>query len=256
VKAEFGVYGGSGFYSLIKDAEEIRVDTPYGAPSDALTLGEIAGRTVAFLPRHAKNHSIPPHKINYRANAWAFKSLGIKRVIGPCAAGSLQKEVPPGTFVVCDQIVDFTKGRDYTLFDGPEVKHLVSGDPYCPELRAAAVQAGHKLGLSIREKGTVVVIEGPRFSTRAESRFYSAQGWEVINMTQSPEAFLCAEAGMCYANISLITDYDAGFEGMAPVSHEEVLRVFVANNEKLKSLVVEMIKAAPEKQACACAKRI
>ncbi len=256
MRADIGVFGGSGFYSLLEEPEEVRVDTPFGEPSDAVMLGEMAGRRVAFIPRHDRNHSLPPHKINYRANAWAFKELGVKQVIGPCAAGSLQKEVAPGTFVVCSQIADFTKGREYTLFDGPEVKHLTSAEPYCPVMRGVAVKAAKKLGIPVRDGGTVVVIEGPRFSTRAESRFYSSQGWEVINMTQSPEAFLCAEAGMCYCNVSLITDYDVGLEGMKPVSHEDVIRVFNENNGKLKKLLKEMIAGLPKKPECGCGKRI
>lgn len=253
--ADIGIFGGSGFYSLLKEAHEVRLETPFGSPSDAVTLGEIAGKRVAFMPRHGHNHSIPPHKINYRANAWAFKELGVKRVIGPCAAGSLQKKVGPGTFVVCDQIVDFTKDREYSLYDGPEIKHLAAADPYCPEMRPFVVEAARKLGIPVKDKGTVVVIEGPRFSTRAESRFYSSQGWEVINMTQSPEAFLCLEAGMCYCNISLITDYDVGLEGMNPVSHEEVLRVFNENNEKLKSLIHELVGRLPVERGCGCANK-
>ncbi len=251
-KAGIGVFGGSGFYSLLENPEEIRVDTPFGDASDAVMLGEMSGRKVAFIPRHGRNHSLPPHKINYRANAWAFKELGVKRVIGPCAAGSLQKEVPPGTFVVCDQIADYTKGREYTLFDGPEVKHLTAADPYCPEMRRVAVKSAEKLGIPVRDGGTVTVIEGPRFSTRAESRFYSSQGWEVINMTQSPESFLCREAGMCYCNVSLITDYDVGLQGMKPVSHEEVLKVFKENNEKLKGLINEMVAGLPEVECKEC----
>ncbi len=254
-KADIGIIGGSGFYSLLEDAHEVRLETPYGSPSSAITIGEIAGKHIAFLPRHGLKHELPPHKINYRANAWAFKELGVKRVIGPCAAGSLQKEVEPGTFVVCDQIADYTKGREYTLYDGPEVKHLAAADPYCPEMRPIAVEAARKLNIPVKDKGTVVVIEGPRFSTRAESRFYAAQGWEVINMTQSPEAFLCLEAGMCYCNISLITDYDVGLEGMTPVSHAEVLRVFNENNEKLKSLIHELVENLPEERSCNCANK-
>jgi 5'-methylthioadenosine phosphorylase len=237
-RAEIGVFGGSGFYHL-DGAEEIMVDTPYGAPSDSITLATIGGKRVAFMPRHGKQHQIPPHMINYRANLWAMKELGVTRVIGPCAAGSLQPHVRPGDFVICDQFVDRTSGRKDTFYDGP-VDHTYL---YCRPLLSGAEQTGCRegqeaLGITVHETGTVVVIQGPRFSTRSESRWYGSQGWEVINMTGYPECVLARELGMCYVNISLITDYDAGLEGrpgIAPVTHEAVIEVFNQNNDKLRS---------------------
>jgi len=239
-RAEIGVFGGSGFYAFLDKVEEVKVETPYGAPSDRIALAEVHGRRVAFLPRHGREHSLPPHKIPYQANLWAMRSLGVKRIIAPTAAGSLQPDVHPGDFVVCDQFVDRTSGRDDTFFDGPEVKHISSAYPYCPQLRKIAIEAARSLGINVHERGTVVVIQGPRFSTVSESRWFSGMGWEVINMTQYPECYLARELGICYANISLVTDYDAGLEGrddISPVSHDEVLKVFNANNEKLKNLL-------------------
>ncbi len=183
---KIGVFGGSGFYSLLDHAEKIKVDTPYGPTSDLITIGEVEGKKVAFLPRHGEKHSLPPHKIPYRANLWAMKELGVERIIGPCAAGSLQPHVKIGDFVISDQIVNRTYRREDTFYDGPVVTHVSFADPYCPELRKIAIESAKKLNLPHHERGTVVVIEGPRFSTRAESKFYSSQGWEVINMTQYP----------------------------------------------------------------------
>ncbi len=209
-RAEIGVIGGSGFYELLEGAEEVSVETPYGPPSDVVTVGEIAGRSVAFIPRHGRRHQWPPHAINYRANIDALKQLGVVRVIGPTAAGSLQPHIRPGEFVVCDQIVDRTSGRRDTFFDGPQTVHVSAADPYCPQLRQVAWEVLEGLELPAHRSGTVVVIQGPRFSTRAESRWFRGAGWEVINMTQYPEAILAREAEMCYVNVSLITDYDVG----------------------------------------------
>ncbi|HEY9688321.1 MAG TPA: S-methyl-5'-thioadenosine phosphorylase, partial [Coleofasciculaceae cyanobacterium] len=248
-KAEIGVFGGSGFYDFIDDAEEVKVETPYGSPSAVITIGTVAGKRVAFLPRHGRDHSLPPHKINYRANVWAFKSLGIKRVICPCAAGSLQKNVKPGEFVFCDQYVDRTNGRADTFFDGPITTHVSAADPYSTELRLLAVEAADQLGIPYHDGGTIVVIQGPRFSTRSESKWFRDQGWEVINMTQYPEAHLVKELEMDPLNISLITDYDTGVEGVEPVSHVEVIKVFTENNAKLRRLLFKLIELIPAETA-------
>ena len=253
--AEIGVFGGSGFYSLIDGVREIKIETPYGPPSDVLALGEVAGRNVAFLPRHGKSHSLPPHVINYRANLWAMKSLGVTRIIGPCAAGSLAAHVKPGEFVVCDQLVDRTTGRKDTFYDGPITTHVSFAHPYCPQLRAIAIDAVRASGVAVHERGTVVTIQGPRFSTIAESRWFASAGWEVINMTQYPEAYLARELEMCYANISLITDFDVGLEGqpgIEPVTHEAVIEVFNANNARVKQVILRMIEAMPAHRACGC----
>src|SRR5215207_9310800 len=234
-RAEVGVFGGSGFYSLLDEVREIKVDTPYGPPSDSFFLAQVGGRSVAFLPRHGRRHTIPPHRINYRANVWAMRSLGVKAVISPCAAGSLQLHVKPGDFVVCDQFVDRTYGREQTFYDGPPVVHIGGAEPYCPELRELALASGRELGITVHETGTVVVIQGPRFSTKAESRWFSREGWEVINMTQFPEQVLARELEVCYVGISLITDYDVGLEGqegIEAVSVAGVIEVFHRNNAR------------------------
>ncbi|RJQ29071.1 MAG: S-methyl-5'-thioadenosine phosphorylase [Peptococcaceae bacterium] len=254
-KADIGVFGGSGFYQFLDGVEEIKVETPYGPPSDRIALAEIKGKKVAFLPRHGKEHDLPPHVINYRANVYAMYKLGVKRIIGPCAAGSLQTGVKPGDFVVCDQFVNLTRERRDTFYDGPVTTHISAADPYCPELRKLVIAEGKKLGIAMHPQGTVVIIQGPRFSTRSESRWFQKMGWEVINMTQYPENILARELEICYVNISLITDYDVGLEGqedIAPVSHEEVIRVFEANNERLRSLLYAVIEAIPGERECGC----
>ncbi|MFH0703137.1 MAG: S-methyl-5'-thioadenosine phosphorylase [bacterium] len=253
-KADIGVFGGSGFYEFLDDVQEITMETPYGPPSDNIILGSIRDKKVAFLPRHGKNHSILPHLINYRANIWAMKSLGITRIISPCAAGSLQKHIKPGEFVICDQFVNKTWNRKDTFYEGPIATHVSPADPYCSELRSIAIKTSQELNIPIHEKGTVLIIQGPRFSTKAESKFYTAMGWEVINMTQYPEAYLARELEICVVNISLITDYDAGLVGdVSPVSHSEVIKVFSENNEKLKKLLFFLIQKIPtERENCAC----
>jgi len=253
--ADIGVYGGSGFYNLIENPREVWIETPYGAPSDRIALGEIAGKRVAFLPRHGKDHRFPPQAINYRANAWAMKELGVTRIIGPTASGSLKAGVAPGDMVVCDQIVDRTTGRKDTFYDGPITTHVSFADPYCAQLRPIAVAALRKSGITTHEKGTIVVIQGPRFSTRAESQWFSSLGWDVINMTNYPESYLARELEICYVNISLITDYDVGLEGQTgvePVSHAEVMKIFASNNERVKGAIFNIIAAIPEERTCTC----
>jgi 5'-methylthioadenosine phosphorylase len=252
-QAEVGVFGGSGFYELLDNPKEHRVNTPFGAPSSPVMIGEIGGKTVAFLPRHGKEHQLPPHMINFRANLWAMKQLGVSRIIGPNACGSLQPHVEPGHFVICDQFVDRTSGRKDTFFDGPITTHVSSADPYCPTMRQVAIDTASELGITAHPAGTVVVVQGPRFSTRAESRWFASQGWEVINMTQYPECYLARELEICYVNISLITDFDAGMEGVEPVTNNEVVRVFNENNSKVKNLIHSMIPLLPSERPCACA---
>jgi 5'-methylthioadenosine phosphorylase len=254
--AEIGVFGGSGFYSLLENAEARTMNTPYGHTSDRITIGEIGGRRVAFMPRHGNGHAFPAHQVNYRANVWAMWNLGVTRILGPCAAGSLQPHIAPGDFVVCDQFVDRTSGRKDTFYDGPLSVHISAADPYCEELRSLAVETGRKLDIRMHDKGTVVIIQGPRFSTRAESRWFTGLGWEVINMTQYPEAILARELEMCYLNISLITDWDAGLEGapdVVPVNVDEVIRVFNENNERVKALINELVPRIATERTCACA---
>ena len=257
-RAEIGVFGGSGFYKFLEDVKEVKVDTPYGSPSDKLMIGKIGEKTVAFLPRHGRNHDILPHMINYRANVWAMKELGVKRVISPCAVGSLQKEIHPGDFVVCDQFVNFTSGRKDTFFEGPVCTHISVSDPYCPELRNIAVSIIEKNNFKVHKEGTMLVINGPRFSTKAESKFYTSQGWSVIGMTNYPESYLVRELNMCPLTLALVTDYDAGLVAdVEPVSNATVFEVFNNNIKNLKQVLFELIENIPaERNNCTCEKTL
>jgi 5'-methylthioadenosine phosphorylase len=253
--AEIGVIGGSGFYSFLDDVEEVAVETPYGDPSSPLHVGTVGGVAVAFLPRHGRKHELPPHRIPYRANLWAMKELGVERILGPCAAGSLQADVELGDFIVCNQLVDRTRSRPHTFYDGPETTHISFADPYCPTMRSVALEKGRELGITMHDGGTMVVIEGPRFSTRAESAWFSGQGWRTINMTGYPEALFARELEICYANVSLITDYDVGVEGEAgaPVSHGAVMEVFASNIARLRDLLfaaIPKLGPAPDDDPC------
>lgn len=256
--ADVGVIGGSGLYALLDEVDEVHVDTPYGAPSAPVTIGEVAGQRVAFLPRHGLGHALPPHRVPYRANLWALHQLGVRGIFAPCASGSLQPHLHPGEFVVVDQIFDRTYGRETTFFDGREVpgvderfaavNHISFADPYDPELRRIAIQACKAEGVTVHESGTVVVMSGPRFSTRAESRWYSSQGWDVINMTQMPEAVLATELGIPYAAIALITDYDVGLEGVdgiEPVTMDEVFATLERNAEVVRTVLFRAIELLP-----------
>ncbi|QMU73237.1 S-methyl-5'-thioadenosine phosphorylase [Streptacidiphilus sp. P02-A3a] len=250
--AAIGVIGGSGFYRLLEGARRIEVDTPYGAPSDALTVGQVGGREVAFLPRHGEDHRWPPHRINYRANLWALRALGVRQVLAPCAVGSLRREVPPGSVVVPDQVVDRTTGRIQTFYDQGAV-HVSFADPYCPTGRTALLKAAASGGIPARDGGTMVVVEGPRFSSRAESRWYADAGWSLVNMTGLPEASLARELGLCYASVALVTDYDAGVDADESVDQEEVFRVFAENTERLRGLLLEALTLLPDHRQCRCA---
>jgi 5'-methylthioadenosine phosphorylase len=241
---KLGILGGSGFYEFLENPEEIEMETPFGKPSDKLAVGEYQGFKIAFLPRHAKGHRLPPHAIPYRANLWAMKELGVKNIISPAAVGSLRADILPGTFVICDDFLDRTKRRADTFYDGPEVYHIPSTDAYCERLRGHAIAACRELAIPHRERGTVVVIEGPRFSSRPESRFYRSLGADIINMTQYPEVVLARELGICYLGIGLVTDYDVGLldePTVKSVTAEEVVRVFGENNERIKKLIFHLI---------------
>jgi 5'-methylthioadenosine phosphorylase len=250
-----GIFGGSGFYSFLDDVQEMPLATPYGPPSAPVAIGRIDGTEVAFMPRHGPEHALPPHRINYRANIWAMREVGVRRIIGPCACGSLRRELEPGMFVICDQFVDRTHARESTFYDGPQTTHVSAADPYCSDLSAILVAAAREEGIPVVEGGTVVIIQGPRFSSRAESRWYSKSGFDVVNMTQYPECWLARELELCYANISLVTDYDAGMEGAAAVSADAAFSVFGDNLDRLRALfarTVPRIGPQPE-DACASA---
>lgn len=259
--AEIGIIGGSGFYKFFDrniKIKEVEIETKFGKPSDKIAIGSFSGKKVAFLPRHGKNHQIPPHKIPYRANIAVLKEIGVERIIAPAAVGSLKTKIEPGDFVICDQFVDRTKSRKDTFFDGPKVAHIEAAYPYCPELRKIAIAQAKKLKLSVHPRGTAVVIEGPKFSTLAESLWFSRAGWDVVNMTQYPEVVLALEMGVCYLNISLVTDYDVGIYAKSkiePVSIEQVLTNFAKNTDKLKNLIGEIIKNIPKKKKCNCQKK-
>jgi 5'-methylthioadenosine phosphorylase len=252
-RAEIGIVGGTGFYRFLEDAETVEVDTPFGAPSAAISVGTVGERRVAFLPRHGVAHEFPPHRVPYRANLWALKELGVARVFGPCAAGSLRREIEPRTLVVCDQAVDFTKSRPTTFYDGPQVTHVSFAEPYCPTLREVLVKSAADAGIAHRDAGTMVVIEGPRFSTTAESRMFSRLGCDVIGMTQFPEVTLARELEVCYATVALVTDYDVGVDDIQPVTHEEVLKVFGENIDRVRDLLARAIPAVPRERTCPCA---
>jgi 5'-methylthioadenosine phosphorylase len=250
-----GIFGGSGFYRFLDDVDELPVATPYGPPSAPVAVGKVEGVDVAFMPRHGHEHTLPPHRINYRANVWALREVGVRRIVGPSACGSLRKELEPGMFVVCDQFVDRTQGRESTFYDGPQTTHVSGADPYCQQMSEVLVRCGRELGIPIVEGGTIVVIEGPRFSTRAESRWYAESGFDLVGMTQFPEAWLARELELCYANVSLVTDYDVGVEGGEPVSAGAVIDVFRENLDRLRALLfraVPMIGPQPD-DLCATA---
>lgn len=267
-QAEIGIFGGSGFYELLDDGEEIAVDTPFGAPSEAIAVGTFAGRRVAFLARHGRGHVIPPHRINYRANLYAMRELGVTRIVSPNAVGSLKPGLGPGTFVVLDQFVDRTRGRNDSFYGGADgaaddtmaaVTHVSMAEPYCPELRATVVSALTDLQLPHKERGTIVVINGPRFSTRAESRWFSAVGWDVVGMTQYPEAALARELALCFTGVSMITDYDVGLEDdpdIEAVTTEAVMEVFASNIVNVRRLLELAVAAVPARRGCGCARAL
>jgi 5'-methylthioadenosine phosphorylase len=239
-----GVIGGSGFYTFFgEDARRINLDTPYGEPSAPITVGTVGEHEVAFLPRHGLRHEFSPHTVPYRANMWALRALGVRRIFGPCAVGSLTPEFGPGAVVVPDQLVDRTSARPDTYFDAGGI-HVGFADPYCPTLRAAANLPGVVSG------GTMVVIQGPRFSTRAESRWFASQGFTLVNMTGYPEAVLARELEMCYAAIALVTDLDAGIEAGAGVTAVDVFAEFEKNIVPFKKVVREAIEQLETARTC------
>lgn len=256
-EAKIAIIGGSGLYDptfFDETPEEVKVYTPYGLPSGFITVGTIQGKGVAFLARHGRKHVLPPHRINFRANIWALKELGVERVITVSAVGSLREDYKPGDFVCPDQFIDMTKTRQYTFFEGPTVAHISMADPFCPELRELIVKVAKELNLKMHEKGTYICIEGPRFSTRAESMLWRSWGCDIIGMTLVPEVNLAREAQMCYATIAMITDYDVWAE--RPVTAEEVVKVMKENVEKAKKLLYELIPKVPLKRKCDCGRSL
>ncbi len=253
---EIGIFGGTGIYDsgLLEDPQEIDIDTPYGKPSDKITVGMFNGRKIAFLPRHGKKHTIPPHMINFKANIWAFRELGITRIIAPSAVGSLKEELKPGHFALPTQFLDFTKSREGSFSEEGKVIHISVADPFCPELQSSILQVTEKQDLKMHKDCTYVCIEGPRFSTKAESKFYKTTSADIIGMTLVPECQLAREAQMCYASISTITDYDVWAE--KPVTAKEVIETLSKNVEKTKEILTELIDKIPKTRNCSCEKAL
>ena len=254
--AEIGIFGGTGIYDsgLLKESKEITIDTPYGKTSDSITIGEFNGRKVAFMPRHGKKHTIPPHLINYRANIWAFKELGVKRIIAPSAVGSLKDELEPGHFALPSQFIDFTKSRKGSFSEEGRVIHISVADPFCPELQNIVANVINDQDVVMHKDCTYVCIEGPRFSTKDESKFFRTTGADIIGMTLVPECQLAREAQICYMSISTVTDYDVWAE--KPVTAKEVIETLSKNVELTKKLLTELIDKIPVTKSCACEKAL
>ena len=251
--APIGVIGGSGLYEFIARGREVEVDTPFGAPSDPITLGDVGGRPVAFLPRHGRDHRFPPHLVNYRANLWALRTLGVRQVLAASAVGSLRPELGPGSVVLPDQVVDRTQGRESTVYDAAGAAvHVSMADPYCPRGRRAALDAGRGEDLPVTDGGTLVVVQGPRFSTRAESRWHVAAGWTLVGMTGMPETAIARELAMCLTSVGLVTDLDAGVDAGEGVTQAEVMEVFARNLVRLRSLLESTLALLPNNDNCPC----
>ncbi len=250
--AEIAVIGGTGVYDpeIIEDAREVKVYTPFGAPSGLITLGTYGGREIAFIPRHARGHQIPPHRINSRANVWALKELGVERIVASSAVGSLREDYGPGDFVITDQFIDRTKKRLDTFYEGGQLCHISSADPVCPQLHDFFVDHAQRLGLRVHPTGTYVCVEGPRFSTRAESRLFRQWGADIIGMTIYPECVLAREAEICYVSVAMVTDYDVWAE--KPVSTQEIVETMTENSANFKRLIMEALPEIPEERDCDC----
>jgi len=254
--ADIGIIGGSGFYdsSIFGSTKEVKIHTPFGSPSDLISIGEYKGVKVAFLPRHGKRHTIPPHLINFRANIMAMRDLGVRRILAPSAVGSLREEMKPGDLVIPDQFIDFTKKRDYTFYEGAVVGHFSMADPFCPEMRSEIIATAKRLGIRHHPAATYICIEGPRFSTRAESKLFRSFGAEIIGMTLVPEVSLAREVGMCYTTLATVTDYDVWAD--KPVTAQEVVQTLKSNVAKVKSLLVETIPALTKERKCECSRSV
>ncbi len=252
MKADIGIIGGTGLYDpkLLTEIEEVRMKTPYGAPSDAISVGKLKGRYVAFLPRHSKEHTIRPTDVNSRANIFALKKLGVERILAPATVGSLREEYKPGDVVFVDQFIDRTTRREESFFTKKKVCHISVADPMCPELRKALGKAADALRIRAHPTGVYVCIEGPRFSTRAESKMFRAWGADVVGMTLVPECVLAREAEICYATIAMVTDYDAWKE--QAVNASEIVKIMKENVEKVKMIIAEAVPDIPKERGCEC----
>lgn len=252
-RAEIGVIGGSGFYRFLDDPVQVPVDTPFGPPSEPPLVGEVGGRRVAFLPRHGRDHRLQPHEVDYRANLWALRAVGVRQVLGPCAVGSMRPAWGPGTLVIPDQVIDRTWGRAHTVYQsvGAAV-HVSFADPYCRRGRQVAAAAAGATGWPAQPTGTLVVVNGPRFSSRAESAWHAAAGGDVIGMTGMPEASIARELALCYTSLAVVTDLDAGFEHGQGVTYQQVIDTFNASLEKLRRVLRQAIETLPADDDCVC----
>jgi 5'-methylthioadenosine phosphorylase len=249
--APIGIIGGSGLYSLLPGADEIVVDTPFGTPSDPLVMAEVGGREVVFVPRHGRDHRFPAHRVPYRANLWALRSLGVQQVLAPCAVGALDPNLAPGTLVIPDQVIDRTSGRVSTFYDEGAV-HVPFADPYCPRGRAEVLSTADRAGWPAVDGGTMVVVEGPRFSSRAESRWFAAAGGTLVNMTGMPEAGLARELALCYTSVALVTDLDAGMSSGESVTQAEVFAVFGSSIDRLRGVLLDVAASLSATRDCQC----
>ncbi|MFC2005185.1 S-methyl-5'-thioadenosine phosphorylase [Chloroflexota bacterium] len=254
-EAKIGVIGGSGLYDIegIEDIEEVNIDTPFGKPSDAIITGKLEGMGIAFLPRHGKGHRISPSELPARANIYALKSLGVEHIIAVCSAGSFKKEIEPGHLLIPDQLIDRTRTRVSTFFGEGIVGHIPFADPFCPELSRVLYDSAKEVGASVHQKGTFVVMEGPAFSTRAESRLYRSWGADLIGMTALPEAKLAREAEICYSIIGCVTDYDSWWESAEAITVDVILNTMRHNVDTAKSIIKLAVSRITEKRDCPCA---
>jgi 5'-methylthioadenosine phosphorylase len=252
MQAEIGIIGGTGLYDpeLLKNVKEITVDTPYGAPSDAITIGELKDRNVAFLPRHGKKHTIRPTDVNSRANIFALKKLGVQRILAPSAVGSLKEDYKAGDVVFVDQFIDRTTKREQSFYTGSKVCHISVAEPMCPQMRQTLIAIAKDIGIQIHTTGTYVCIEGPRFSTKAESKLFRSWDADIIGMTLVPECVLAREAEVCYASISTVTDYDVWKDH--PVCADEVVATMKASAVKVKRIIMEAAARLPKERGCEC----
>lgn len=250
--ADIGIIGGTGVYDpeMLENRREVKVYTPFGATSDLITLGTYKGKSLAFVPRHGRGHTIPPHMINVRANIWALKQIGVKQIVASSAVGSLREDYKPGEFVMTDQFIDRTKGRPDTFYEGGRICHISSADPVCPTLHDHFYKYAKKLKLPVHEKGTYVCVNGPRFSSRAESKMFRLWGCDIIGMTMYPEIMLAREMEVCYTSIAMVTDYDVWAD--KPVSSDEVVETMRANSVNFKKLVMGALPGMPACDGCGC----
>ena len=248
-----GIIGGSGLYNLLSNQKSVEIETPFGKPSGKIEIGKINGVEVAFIPRHGKSHTIPPHKVNYRANIWALNSIGVKRVIAINAVGSLKEEMKPGDIVIPDQFIDYTRRRELTFYDGPEVYHISMADPFCPHMAKIFTDQAKKDGIGCHGSGTYAVVEGPRFSTRSESKMFR-QYSDIIGMTLVPEINLADEMAMCYSVIASVTDYDVWAD--KPVDAFEVMETMKHNEVKVTKLLTESLPKISGERNCNCSRRL